>query len=292
MNVALITPLLCAVAIALVTTALHRRVRPELSAALLTGAIVGVTAAFVPTMVVLSLGFLVHLPYFGDRLEWCEAVLGFHASTNPWLGGIATGLLVMGTIRVWRSVRAWRRHRCVDAGSPVLLESNEWFAYSLPGPGRRIALSSGMVEALDPDELEVVLAHERGHADHRHDRHLLTAEVAAALVPLLEPLRRRLRFALERWADEVAARSVGGDRARVAFTLARVALGTRELPAAVAAFGGLGVAARVEALLQPRPLSHERVWSSAIVAGIVAVLVAAAVQAHHISGLILTLCPG
>jgi Zn-dependent protease with chaperone function len=292
MGVALLVPLLSAVAIALATTALHRRVRPQLSAVLLTGAILGVAAAVVPTMVVLSVGFLAHLPYLGGGFEWCRTVLGVHPTVNPWLGGIATLLLALGIVRVVRSVRAWRRHRCVEAGEPALVDSRDWFAYSLPGPGRRVAVSSGLVEALAGEELEVVLAHERGHALHRHDRHLLAAEVAAGLVPPLETLRRRLRFALERWADETAVDALGGDRERVARTLARVALGPAGMPDSLAAFNGLGVAARVDALLRPRPMSHEGLWSSTIGVGVVAVLVAAAVQAHHVAGLLVTLCPG
>ncbi len=292
MNIALVVPLLTALVIALVTTALHRRVRPQLSAALLTGAILGVAAAVVPTMVVLAVGFLVHLPYLGGGFEWCRTVLGFHASVNPWLGAASTGLLAVGMVRVGRSVRTWHQHRCADAGAPALVDSDEWFAYSLPGPGQRVAVSAGLVKALNGDELEVVLAHERGHAFHRHDRHLLAAELAAGLVPPLEWLRRRLRFSLERWADEVAVDAVGGDREKVAFTLARVALGPSEMPEAFAAFNGLGVPARVEALLRPRPLSNEGFWSSTIGLGVAVVLLAATVQAHHVVGLLAILCPG
>ncbi len=292
MTISLLAPLLTALVIASVITALHRRVRPQLSAALLTGAILGVAAAVVPTMVVLAVGFLVHLPYLGGGFVWCQTVLGFHASVNPWLGAATTGFLAVGIVRAGRSVRAWRRHRCADAGAPALVESDEWFAYSLPGPGQRVAVSAGLVEALNGDELEIVLAHERGHACHRHDRHLLAAELAAGLVPPLEWLRRRLRFALERWADEVAVDAIGGDREKVAFTLARVALGPAEMPEAFAAFNGLGVPARVEALLRPRPLSNEGFWSSTIGVGVVAVLLAAAVQGHHVVGLLVTLCPG
>lgn len=173
-----------------------------------------------------------------------------------------------------------------------MVASDEWFAYSLPGPGRRVAVSTGLVRALDGDQLEVVLAHERGHAIHRHDRHLLAAEVAAGLVPPLEWMRRRLRFALERWPDESAVDDVGGDRERVAVTLAQVALGPSEMFSTLAGFNGLGVAARVEALLRPRPLNHEGLWSSMIGLSVVAVVFAAAVQAHHVVGLLVTLCPG
>ena len=292
MNIALVVPLLIAMAIAVITSALHRRVRPQLSAAMLTGAIVGVAAAVVPTMIILAVGFLVHVPYLGGGFEWCRVVLGLHASVNPWLGAVATVGLGVGMLRVGRSLRAWRRHRCVDAGSPAVVDSDDWFAYSLPGPGRRVAISAGLLDSLDEDELEIVLAHERGHTSHRHDRHLLVAEVAAGLVPPLELLRQRLRFSLERWADEEAVAAVGGDRERVAFALARVALGRSELPGTFAAFNGLGVTARVEALLQPRPLSHERFWVSTIGVGVLAVGLAAAVQAHHIVGLLITLCPG
>lgn len=287
-----VSPLLTALVIAVVVTALHRRVRPQMAAALLTGGILGVAVAVVPTLVVVAVGFLAHLPILGGGFEWCRAVLGFHASVNPWLGAAAVTTLTFGAVRVARSVRAWRRHRCVESGAPALVTSDDWFAFSLPGPGRRIAVSSSLVEALDGDELEVVLAHERGHARHRHDRQLLIAELAACLVPPLEWLRRRLRYALERWADEEAVTAAGGDRERVAFTLAKVALGPTEAPRTVAAFNGLGVAARVEALLRPQPLRHEGLWTSTIGLGVVAVALAAAVQAHHVVAIVATICPG
>jgi Zn-dependent protease with chaperone function len=289
---AVVLPLVVALAVSLVTTALHRRIRPDVSARLLTGAIVGTAVAVVPTMVVLAVGFLAHLSVLDGGLDWCRTVIGFHADVNPWVGGVATAVLIVGVVRLVRVLRAWRRHRCCDPGDPQVVESNELFAYSLPGPGRRVALSAGLVRSLDGDELAVVMAHERGHAEHRHDRHLLLADLAAALVPAVVPLRRRLRFVLERWADESAVIAVGGDREFVAFTLARVALAQADMPNGVAAFNGLGVAARVEALLQPRQLSHEGWWSSTMGVGVTVVMIAAAVQAHHLLGLLVTLCPG
>ena len=86
--------------------------------------------------------------------------------------------------------------------------------------------------------------------------------------------------------------AVDGDRERVALTLARVALGPGEVPRTVAAFNGLGVAARVDALLRPQPLRNEGIWSSTIGVGVVAVALSAALQAHHVVGLLITLCPG
>ena len=48
----------------------------------------------------------------------------------------------------------------------------------------------------------------------------------------------------------------------------------------------------MEALLRPQPLRHEGFWTSTIGLGGVAVALAAAVQAHHVVALVVTLCPG
>ena len=125
MSVTLIMPLVSAVGIALLSTAVHRRVRPQLSAALLTGAIVGVAVAAVPTVAVLAFGFLVHLPYLGGGFEWCRLVLGFHASVDPRLGAAATVALSLGIVRAGRSVRAWHQHRCAEPGAPALVDSGD-----------------------------------------------------------------------------------------------------------------------------------------------------------------------
>jgi hypothetical protein len=292
MGLAMVSPLVLALLVALAVTAVHRRASPDLSAGLLIGAIAAATLAVVPTIVLLAVGFVAHLPLLEDGLDWCRALLGFHATVNPWVGGVSTVVLVVGLVRATMVLCSWRRHRCCDPGAPAVVETEEVFAYSLPGPGGRIAVSTGLVDALGDDELEVVMAHERGHAEHRHDRHLLVADLAAALVPLVMPLRRRLRFVLERLADESAVRAVGGDREFVALTLARVAVARADVPRAVAGFNGLGVAARVDALLEPRELSHQRWWSSTMGVGVIVVIVAAVVQAQRVAGLIVTLCHG
>lgn len=289
-SLALLAPLLVALCLAVGASSLHRRVRPERSAMLLTGAIVAAAVAVVPTMVILSVGWVSHLPVVRSELDWCRVLFGLHATADPWVGGVATVLLVFGLVRVGRSVVAWRRHRCVEPGAAAVVDSDDWFAYSLPGKGGRVAVSSGLAGALDQRELEVVLAHERGHARHRHDRHLLAAEVAAGLVPPLGWLRRRLRFELERWADEEAVAATGGDRERVAFALAKVALGPTGSLGAVAGLSGLGVGARVEALLRPRSLRSEGWWGATILSVVLMVALAAGLQAHHGVEFLVTLC--
>ena len=261
MNVAVLLPLVLALIAALVTAAVHRRLRPDIAAVLLTAAIVGATLAALPTLVVLSLGFVAHQPLLDGGLDWCRDVVGFHAAINPWVGGTASVLLTAGIVRFVRVWLVWHRFHRSDPGDPEVVESDALFAYSLPGAGRRVAVSSGLIGALDPEEFAIVMAHERGHANNRHDRHLLLADLAVAVFPLVAPVRSRLRFALERWADESAVVALGCDRRLAARTLARVALAQVDTPPLAAAYNDLGVAARVDALLRPPALSHQRWWS-------------------------------
>ena len=154
-----------------------------------------------------------------------------------------------------------------------------------------MVLSSGLVELLDDDEQRVVLAHEGAHANHRHDRYLLVAQLAAATIPVLRPLTSRLQFSLERWADEVAV-EVCGDRRFVAHTLGKVALHS-VTPVGALSFAGLGVPARVSALLSapapaPRVPLLIGLWSAIAVTGALA-----AFQVHHLASLVTpALCPG
>lgn len=137
-------------------------------------------------------------------------------------------------------------------------------------------------------EQRIVVAHERAHARYRHDRYLLTAELAAAVLPPLRALARRVSYSIERWADEAAAATCG-DRRLVAVTLGKVALQTN--PPTVAGFSGLGVASRMGALLDPPiPNPHRgqlrALWASLVVIGGFSVY-----QLHHLERLLTALCP-
>jgi hypothetical protein len=88
--------------------------------------------------------------------------------------------------------------------------------------------------------------------------HTALGAPAAGILPALRPLNARLRFALERWADEDAAEAVG-DRRLVARTIAQVALarspngpGAAPFPA----FTDSGVLRRVQALLGTAPAKN------------------------------------
>ena len=69
-----------------------------------------------------------------------------------------------------------------------------------------------------------------------------------AAMPVLAPLNARLRFAVERWADEDAANEIG-DRALVACAIARAALASQSTPRLGLAIADAGVVERVQIML-------------------------------------------
>ena len=285
-----ILPLLAAIVLAVTVTTVHRRLPPVLAARAVAVTVVVVAGAAVPTLWIVGLGYFTHAPFLGSGLRWCIDVFGAHDRISPWVGLPSLLLAAIGTFRASRVVRAHRRLRHDHLGFVEIACHEQPFAYTLPGRGGHVVLSSGLVELLDDEERNVVLAHERAHAKHRHDRYLLVAQLAAATIPMLRPLTSRLQFSLERWADEAAVEECG-DRRFVARTLGKVALRS-VTPVGAMSFAGLGVPARVSALLSapattPRAPLLIGLWSAIAVTGALA-----AFQVHHLGSLVTALCPG
>ena len=283
-------PLLAAIALAVTVTTVHRSLPPVLAARAVAVTVVVVAGAAVPTLWIVGLGYLTHAPILGSGLRWCIDVFGAHDRISPWIGLPSLLLAAIGTLRAARVVRAHRRLRHDHQGFVEIACHEQPFAFTLPGRGGHVVLSSGLVELLDDDERNVVLAHELAHATHRHDRYLLVAQLAVATIPMLRPLTSRLQFSLERWADEAAVEECG-DRRFVARTLGKVALRS-VTPVGAMSFAGLGVPARVSALLSapsptPRAPLLIGLWSAIVVTGALA-----AFQVHHLESLVTALCPG
>jgi beta-lactamase regulating signal transducer with metallopeptidase domain len=178
-------------------------------------------------------------------------------------------------------VHRHRRLRCADGCSVEIVDTPAVFAYTLPGPAGTIAVSRGLRETLNDTEFDIVIAHERSHARHRHDRFILLALVVDAAVPCMRRATSQLRFHLERWADEDAVRDTAADRNTVARTIAKVALATAPSPAALG-IATHGVAARTSALVAPP--SSAGATRLALIAGIVTTTVALSItQLHHIA---------
>ena len=288
MTVALFFPMIVASALALATSAAHRRMPPAAAAVSIVVCLGSVVVAALPTAWLVAARFLADVPLVRAGFVWCAEVFGLEHGIHPVLGIAALVLTIVGGMRAARCVRAWRAARLTTPGPVLLAVDDRVFACTLPGGGGRIVMSTGLDSLLDRHERAVVLAHERAHARFRHDRYLLLGDLAVALVPMLSPLSRRLRFCLERWADEEAVGACG-DRRFVAETLGKVAA-TGMVPSGLLGFGALGVPGRVAALLGPSPsrlAMPGRMWTTAAVGAAVAFSV---YQLHHLGMVVASVC--
>ncbi|WP_353940188.1 M56 family metallopeptidase [Streptomyces sp. HUAS MG91] len=210
-----------------------------------------------------------------------------YATSALWAAPVACAALLVGSAQVVRIMS--RHHREVraerqaigPAGSELSVRPDDFpYAYALPGrrgePGH-IVVSSAMLRTLPPGEREALFAHERAHLSGGHHRFLAASQLAARLHPALLGLRDPLTYALERWADEDAARAVG-DRKLAARAIGRAALAAHDSksPAArrgaILATAGGAVPRRVKALIereQQDPPLWSRCWRAAVAAALV-----------------------
>ncbi len=278
MTMLLIVPLVVAIVGAAVLGIFVHRVRPDFGAGLCSVSILSVITAGWITAWFVWLGYVAHLPIAGDRLVWCREALGVHSPPSAGVGIAGLAVAVWLSVRCVVVARRWRAERGFEAGRVLILDSARAFAFAEPGARGGIVVSSSMIAALEPDERQALLAHEQAHLRSRHDLFLVLA-VLVDRVPLLSHLGRQLRLALERWADEDAARCVG-DRRLVARAVARAALAAAPPQVGFLSATGGNVPARVLAL--SAPTSFPALWSAAAAVLGGASLVGAAVQLHHL----------
>ena len=283
----LFLPAVVAVVVGVATGRLQRRLHPAV-ASMAFAAVAGLAAiAVAGAVVVLAALFLVQVPWVSDHLGWCE-VLGADHTLPAWLGAG----LVVGTLAMAWSLRGSRRSKQrlpIGAGELVVVPSDDANAFAVPGRPGHIVVTSGMLRRLDEHERLVLLAHERAHLHLGHHRYLFVAEVAARLVPILRPLRDRVRFATERLADESAAAAVG-DRRLVARAICRAALPDVAVGRAMA-MAELGVPARVEAMLAAvEPRSSRLVVTASAAGALGVVALSSAWQLHHVAAFAAHVC--
>jgi beta-lactamase regulating signal transducer with metallopeptidase domain len=163
---------------------------------------------------------------------------------------------------LYRGRRERREHTALVAatGRPgdepgvAILDHDAPAVYCMPRGRYHIVISSGALDALTPEQLHAVLAHERAHLRFRHH---LAVSLATALarafprVPLLTQAQPQLAVLAEMAADDTAARR----HSREDLAAALVVLGsTGARPATLAASGPEAVARlqRILATQQPR----------------------------------------
>jgi hypothetical protein len=178
-------------------------------------------------------------------------------------------------------------------GDLLVIESDLPTAFAVPGRHPHVVVSTGMLDVLDPDEQQAMLAHERAHLRHHHHRLLMATEAAAAMLPALWPAAHRVRFATERWADQVAANEVGHP-AIVARAIARAALARSgaTAPGPALALSGSDIVARIEALTGGSASARVGPASLAATSLMVMSVLAVGLQLHHVAQYIQTFCLG
>jgi Zn-dependent protease with chaperone function len=171
-------------------------------------------------------------------------------------------LLAWGGFRLVRDIhlRTGTHRRLRAAGAPhdglVVADWSAPLAVAVPGRPGHLLVTSGILRLLDAGERRVLFAHERAHLDRGHHRLVTLAGAAAAVNPLLVPVRAAVAYLVERWADEDAA-AVVGDRSLTAKAVARAALATVGPTASLGMHGGT-VVDRVQALIAPSPAPRRR----------------------------------
>jgi beta-lactamase regulating signal transducer with metallopeptidase domain len=127
-----------------------------------------------------------------------------------------------------------------------------------------------MLARLTPLQRRIMLAHEAAHLRLRHHHYVQLGRLAAAANPLLRPVSSAIDLAVERWADEDAAREAGDRTATAHALLAAASAG----PAGPQPGGALHAAQahlpdRLACLLR-RPAPHRLLATVLLVAAVTA----------------------
>ena len=139
----------------------------------------------------------------------------------------------------------------------VLVEHDQPAAYCVAGQPT-VILTTGAVQALDPGQLDAVLAHERAHLTGRHHRLLAMARIGREVLPFLPLMRdaeEQVARLVELHADDAATRA----RDPRLLATALVVLATAASPASALAAGATNSVQRIHRLLGPgEPLGRAR----------------------------------
>jgi Zn-dependent protease with chaperone function len=265
-----LTPFAVSVLLACTSGALARRLSPRVAAPLLTLLALATSLATGLVLCVAAFSALARQPFIASVGGWSRTTM------RPWSQlPVSWGILAAATATVLLAaalgyltcaarglVRARRVCRGLDVGPDRLVITSDDRptaytvpAYTMPARTGAIVVSTGMLRLLRADERRALLAHEAAHLRHHHASYLLVARLAAAGNPLLRPIARDVRLAVELWADQVAADEVGDSRI-VAQALARASLAAAapaRRPALTLAMAQTDVSARVRALMDRPP---------------------------------------
>ena len=153
--------------------------------------------------------------------------------------------------------QAWRHAQTARlVGSPeaalgaTLVDHPQPAAYCVAGPQPTVVLTTAALQALDPAQLDAVLAHERAHLASRHHQLVAMAKIARQVLPFMPLMRAadaQVTRLAEMHADDTALRS--GDPGPLA--TAMVILATPASPAPVLAAAATDAIGRIHRMLGP-----------------------------------------
>jgi Peptidase family M48 len=242
-DLAVYLPLLLPLCAAAGARPLATRLPPKIATWLLTTAAVALAALSTAVLGLLALTAVLQIPLVASLGHLSAAVLQRAGPASVLAEVMAAALLAAAMVAVartgWRRIRALvaaaRDARCLPGhGQVVVIPDGAPDAYTVPGWPGRIVVTAGMLDALDPAERQVLLAHEGAHADHHHYLFTALSHFAAAANPLLRPVAAAVGYTVERWADEAAAGHCG-DRRLAARAVGKAALASSRSPARVPA---------------------------------------------------------
>jgi Zn-dependent protease with chaperone function len=181
-------------------------------------------------------------------------------------GAVAARTALTATTHLRAAGRQALRHaqtaRLVGHPEPalgaVLVEHSQPAAYCVAGRQPTVILTTAALRALDPGQLDAVLAHERAHLAGRHHRLLALARIGREVLPFLPLMRdaeQQVARLVELHADDAATRA----RDPRLLATALVVLATGAGPAPALAAGATDSVQRIHRLLGPaEPLGRVR----------------------------------
>lgn len=140
----------------------------------------------------------------------------------------------------------------------MLVDHAQPAAYCVAGPHPTVVMTTGALRALDPDQVDAVLAHERAHLGCRHHRFLAVARIGRQMLPFIPLMRetaRQIARLVEMHADDAAT----SDRDTRPLATALVVLAAAGRPDPALAAAATDAVQRIQRLLGPaEPLSRVR----------------------------------
>lgn len=287
-------PLVIGATAALLGRRTARKLSPAVATVLLTA--LALTVALVTGLLLSLAGViaLAQLPPLSGLDHWSPAAVRLHVpiplAAGLLSGLVATVLLSAASLHLLNVVSQMRRTSAETAALPaigdlVVVEDEAAFAYAVPGRRQRIVTSKGMLRSLTAPQRRVLLAHEAAHLRYRHHLYVQAGRVSAAANPLMRPISRAIDLAVERWADEAAAREIG-DRTVAAGALSAAALARPFVLAPALALPGAqsDILERVGGLLRP-PVRH-RMLATVATTAVVACWLACALEIRDVHALL------